>query len=392
VAAADSLADLGVIVLWLGAFILASLAYYLAQAIIGTINISIPFVGKPFNGLATTLQNAIVDPLNDLRSKSDAGIAEGISGLVDSLELLIGLTGLLGLGIYKGLVYLWKTALSPFIHAITDPIRTTANKAEADVTALTKTVADDLTKAETYADNAATKALSSAKSYADTQVKAAIATVESYADEAVSKLRAAEDTAIANAVDVANAAKAAGLAAAAAVESKLEGELKTASSTAAAEAIAAENAAESTAASALAQAQAAASTALGQVKAIAIGAEGDLTDFESYIAGLDLPDVIAGVAALSALLTLVLSDTGLDNASCRSKVKGICGTDPLAWASLLAGIAAIGISFNLGDVVEAALTILDDGSKLIDELGKLADDRVESIGSAIGQAALAIAA
>jgi hypothetical protein len=392
VADAIGLLDLTTVLLWSGAFILASLAYYVAQAIAAPLNISIPLVGRPFAGIANTIQNAIVSPLNDLRAKSDAQISKGLAGLADSLELLIGLTGLLGLGVLKALKYLWGTALSPFIHAITNPIRTTADNALSDVEALTKTVADDLAKAESYADGKATDALNSAKSYADTKISAAIATTEGYADNAVAKLRAAEDTAIANAVDLANAAKAAGIAAAAAVLTEAEAKIAAAATTAQLEAVKAESDAEAFAASAAAQVEATVDTSISQVKAIAIGAAGDLTDFEGYIGSLNLPTTIGAVGAIAALLTVVLSDTGLGNADCRAKVKGICGTDPLAWAGLLIGITALGIEFDLADIVDAALTILDDTYELLADVGNLTADEVDRVGTAIGQAALAIAA
>lgn len=389
---AESIGDLAVLLGWAGAYILATLAYYLAQAVVSGVNINLPLIGRPFSGIANTIQNAIVGPLDDLRSKSDAGIAKGLSDLEGSLELLIGLAGLLGLGVYKALKYLWGTALHPFITAITNPIKTTADNALSDVEALTKTVADDLTKAESYAKAQAADALDSAKTYADQQATAAKTAAESYADQAVAKLRTAEDTAIANAVDLANAAKAAGLAAAAAVQTKLEAEVTTAESQAKIDAAGAESAAEAFAASAVAQSEAVASTAIAQVKAIAIGATGDLTDFESYIGSLSLPDLIASTAAVAALLTVVLTDTGLDNASCRAKVKGICGTDPIAWASLLAGVVALGVSFDLADIVTAALAILGDVDSLISDIGQLSESEIESVGTAIGQAALAIAA
>jgi hypothetical protein len=392
VADASALRDLGVVLVWTGAFILASLAYYIAKAVAFPLDISIPFVGRPFKFIADAIENGIIEPLNDLRAKSDAEIARGLSGLVDDLAVVLGLFLVLGLIVKAALSYLWNHALSPFIHAITDPIRGDAHRALAEVESLAGTVAADLVRAEHYADAAAAGAVAAAISYADRVALGAEHAAERYADDAVAKLRSAEDSAIANAVEIADAAKAAGLAAAAGALATAEREIS--AGVTAAERYAATTAAAVAAAGAksLAEAEAAASTALAQVKAIAIGAEGDLTDLEAYIKSLGLPAVIAGVGALATVVTIALAETGLENASCRTKVKGICGTDPAAWAALLAGAAVLGVSFDLGDIVDAALALLDETTTLIGDIGQIADSEIETIGQAIGEAALRIAA
>lgn len=166
--------DLSVLLLWIGAFILATLAYYVAKAIASVIDIDLPIIGHPFHFVARRIENGIVDPLNKLRQASDAGIAKGFLDLVNALELGIGITLLLGLGVKDALQYLWGTALKPFIHAITDPISKLAHATAADVSALTKTVAADLRTAETYAADHATAALAAAKVYVDGKIATAI--------------------------------------------------------------------------------------------------------------------------------------------------------------------------------------------------------------------------
>lgn len=306
------LEDLGVAVPWAVALGFASLALYVAKGIAAPFNVSILGV-RPFQFVADAIEAGIVAPLNGIVNASESALTEALSALVDDTATLLGTFLVLGIGIKDALTYLWNTALGPFVHSITNTIARDASHALSDATALAKTVEANLTSAESYAAAQAANALADAKAWARTEIDAARSATEEYADDAVAKLRSAESAAIDNAVDIAHAAEV--------------------------------------------SAEAAASTALAQVKAIAVGAEGDLTDFEAYIKSLGLPATIAGVASLSTLLTLVLSETGLENSSCRGKVKQICGTSPAAWESLLAGIAAIGLSFNLQAVVDAAKSI-----------------------------------
>jgi len=392
VADASALEDLGVVIVWAVAFAIASLAYYLAQAIAAPLNISIPLVGRPFQFIANAIENNIIGPLDDLRQKSDAQIARGLSGLVDDVATVLGLFLVLGLVVQAALSYLWHHALSPFIHSITDAIQAAAHEALAKVETLTGTVAADLVRAEHYADSEIAAAAVALESYADAAARAAYSEAAGYADRAVATLRAAEDTAIANAVELADAAKAAGLAAAAAVETKLAAEITSGVSEAeryAATTVAAAAAAE---ASALAQAESAASTALEQVKAIAIGAEGDLTDFEAYIRSLGLPAVIAAVGALATAVTIALTESGLDGSACRAKVKGICGTDPAAWAALLAGVAAVGVSFDLADILELVVQAMGEIDSLVGDLGKISDDVIDQAARGIADLTLQLAA
>ena len=324
-------------------------------------------IGRPFHGIAVAIENGIVGPLDSLRKASEAGVAKGFSGLLASLELIVGVTLLLGLGIFDALTYLWKHALVPLVQLYLTPVRLVADAAKALTATLTKTVAQDVTRLEQNIVSQAGTTLKDARAYADSAATSAERAAERYADAAVSTLSKAEDAAIASAVKLATDAKAAGEAAAAAVLAKVEPEIQAVASAAQTEATTAERTAESVAASALAQSEAAASSALGTVKAIAIGAEGDLTDFEAYIKSLSIPAAIAGSAALATLLTLVLSETGLENQSCRSKVKNICGTDPTAWANLLGGLAAIGFAFSLKDLYGVAEGLVGDLATVIQE-------------------------
>lgn len=359
--------DLAKVIPWLGALILATLAWYIARAIAAPFNISLPLIGRPFAGIADAIESYIVEPLDDLRKKSEAEIAHGLSDLVDQLAVVLGLFLVLGLVVKAALGYLWNHALRPLIHSITDEIRTLASSALAKVIRLTAVVAEDLAHAESYARDQAADALDSAKAWGRTEIAAALATALRYADDAVGKLRAAEDAAVDNAVKLAGEARAAGAAAAAAVLARAEGEIDAARNAAEAFAVREAGDVEAIAAHALAASEALAAEALGQVKAIAVTGGADLTDFEAYIKSLGLPALIAGSAALATLVTVVLTETGLENQSCRGKVKQVCQTDPSAWANLLGGLAAIGFAFNLKDLYGVAEGLVGDLSGVIQQ-------------------------
>jgi len=340
-----ALEDVSLLLLWAVEFALATLAFYIAKGIAAPFD-AIDILGqKPFHFIAVGIENGIVGPLDTLRKAGEAGIAKGFSGLLASLELIVGVTLLLGLGIFDALTYLWKHALVPLVQLYLTPVRLVADAAKALVSTLTTTVAHDAARLEAAISSQASTTLKDARSYAESVATGAEHAAERYADTAIASLRSAEDAAVASVVKIANDAKAAGLAAAAS----------------------AERTAESVAATALAEAEGAASSALAEVKAIAIGATSDLTDFEAYIKSLSIPAALTGSVALATLLTLVLSETGLENQSCRSKVKNICGTDPAAWANLLGGLAAIGFAFSLKDLYGVAEGLVGDLSAVIKE-------------------------
>lgn len=90
------------------------------------------------------------------------------------------------------------------------------------------------------------------------------------------------------------------------------------------------------------------------------------------IGDIDLPGLGtltagAAIAATYAIVSTLVNEAGLSRAECRSKVKGICGTDPAAWANLLAGLAVLGFAFNLKDLYGVAEGLVGDLSTVIKE-------------------------
>lgn len=295
----------------------------LAKAVFGLIDIALPIIGHPFHGIVTSVEHAAIGALNDAIKGTEKLAAKFFNGMIDSLGILVGLAVLLGEGTKLALTYMWNHALRPLIRLYTDPIGTLARAASALVSELTRTVAGNVTRAERYADAAASRALTDARTYAGAVALTAEHAAERYADDAVAALRSAEDEALSRAIALANAA-------------------------------------ETDAATAFAKAQAYADSLVAPVGA-------DLTALEQYVKSLGVPALLASVPALGLLLTQVLTETGLENAECRGKVKQVCGTDPAAWSNLLAGLAAVGFAFSLPELYKVARPLVDDLAPVIRE-------------------------
>lgn len=179
----------------------------LVDAIAGLFDFSI-FGIRPLHGIASALHNGVVGAL-DSAIKDVEKVAAGFeSGLIDAFGLLIAIPLLLGLGVKAALEYLWSSALKPLIHSITDTVKATAEKALARATGLEGTIAANLAAAEAYTRAHVAGGLADAESFAESRLSAAerglrgdiagaLSAAEGYADIAVSKLRAAEDGAVA---------------------------------------------------------------------------------------------------------------------------------------------------------------------------------------------------
>lgn len=320
----------------------------------------IPVVGGEIKKLASPIEGAIIGVLDDAIKGVERATSKFLSGLIDAFGLLIAIPALAVVGTKAALSYLWNQAIRPLIRSFTDPIRTVAAKAEAEVTALERTVASNLTEAETYARNHAASALQSAETYADSAaaevgaalghaITAAIAEAESYADQAVGRLRAAEDAAVAGAVGLAAEAKAAGLAAAAAAVAEAE--------RVAGAAVSAEEAARI---AAVAQLDAAGKAALGALEGLVVNVEDELATIEGQLGAAGVAALIASIPALATMVQTIAVESGLENAECRGKVKGICGTNTSAWESLLGSLAALGFLASLPELAKLANGMADE--------------------------------
>jgi len=365
----------------------------------------------PFHNVTHKLSNAITSQLDSAIAGLETAAAKFESGLVTALELIVGIPLLLAVAVKDALDYFWHTALGAFVHSVTGPIASTASAALAKVTTLEGTVANDLTRAENYADAAAAHAISVSEGYASTwidhavsvlnqNIAAGVTAAERFTDTAVGLLRSAEDAAVAQAVSIATDAKNAGISAAAAALSTAESYTDAAKGAAIAEAAAVlssaesytdaakgvalaaaggalataeqvaaldANAAEAGAEAFAAQAAGAVSSALDVVRSIAIDAGNDLGTIEGNYGAIGLAALIGAIPAMGTLINAIASESGLENEDCRQKVKGICATPTNVWADLLAGLAATGFAFSLLELAEVAQPIVLDLAPVIAE-------------------------
>lgn len=72
----------------------------------------------------------------------------------------------------------------------------------------------------------------------------------------------------------------------------------------------------------------------------------------------DIAGLLAAVPVVTALVQAIATESGLDNAVCRAKVRGICGTNPLAWEAMLAGLLPLVGVFTFRQLVEEARTLM----------------------------------
>lgn len=358
--------DLGALALCFVALALLIAAKNLAQAIAGPLNFSL-FGVRPLHGVATAIENGIVGTLDDAIRGVEKLAAGFVSGLIDAFGLLIAIPVLIVYGVRAALSYMWNEALMPRVHSVTDAIKTTAEAARARVIDLEGVVAANVGAAERYAREHAASALASAEGYVDRKIgealtvlrgdiAAGVAAAESYADTAVGRLRSAEDSAIAGAVSLAAAARIAGEAAAA--SALVEAERVAGSALAQSEAAAAR---------ALAEAQAAGQAALDGVRGVTVGLGDDLAAIEGKIGAAGVGALIGSIPALATLVHAIAVESGLENAECRGKVKGICGTNAGAWENLLGGLVALGFAFSLRELVEVAEPLIAELVPIIEK-------------------------
>ncbi len=337
--------DLGVIALCVLALGLLLTTKGLAKALAAVFEYISIFGYKPFGFIADALDGSLIGWLDDAIAGVETVTARFFSGMIDSFAVLIGFALIVMILVKDALAYLWNQALQPLIGSHVDPVRTIADEALAKAETLPGIVARDLTEAKDYAETQASGAYRDAVRTLRPDIAAGVAAAERYASDAVEKLRTAEDTALGQAVAIAVEAQAAGLAAAAQAASTAEG----------------------VAAQALAQADAAGKAALAGVKAIAIDVQGELNTIEQAAGAAGVVGLLASIPALATLVHAIATEAGLSNAECRSKVNQVCGTNPAAWAGLLAGAAFLTGNLSLRDLIVPARLIFDGGKTLIDE-------------------------
>lgn len=198
VEAIEAGADLALIACILVLIGLLLAAKWITKPIVALLDVSI-LGQRPFHFLASALEGLIVNGADAGIKALEHALARLFSGVVDSLGLLIGVPLVLGLAVKDALSYLWSRLLVPKIRSVTDHIVITATNALSRVESLERTVANDVSNLERYAESHATAALNEAKAYAREVAGAGERAAEKYASQAVDQLRAAESQAISSA-------------------------------------------------------------------------------------------------------------------------------------------------------------------------------------------------
>ncbi len=239
---------------------------------------------------------------------------------------------------------LWRHAIVGLAASITKGLAKAVAKAEADVAALGHTVTAEVKAAEALAVKEVAAALAKAERFATSEAERAASAALQTALADIHTLSTAVGD-LAASLD----ARLTGLA------GEIGSELSAAEQYANARAAAAERAAAGEVSDAVAQ--------LDQLIA------GTAAGLEAEIGAITLPnvaDLAAAVAAVTATVALVLTETGLDSPAWRAKVKGICGTNPLEWAGLLAGLAAFGGLPTLRQLVDVGVQAVDQVSGAVE--------------------------
>lgn len=302
----------------------------------------IPGVG----GLVDRASSAVIGALNDAISGTETAISTLWAGFVWSLNELI-----------DGLSWAWGELAGATEHAFTVSIPhalqtlrgeiahagTTVGKAAAGVEAR---IVDAVKEAEHYALTEANHAVTVAGRYVDAQLARYATAVGSIVADFDLRVRGVERD-VAHALDVAGQAVAATGHDTVTTITRI---VEAAGSPALAELVAAEQA------------------VAGELPGLA-GASWD--DIEQLLRSREfgtLAGLLAAVPLVNALVHVLAAETGLTNAECRQKVRGVCATDPGRWAHLLEGLAFAFVWDGLDAFADAVVEITDEVSGVIVDL------------------------
>ncbi len=285
-------------------------SWFLTRSI-GLLDVNIPVVNvRPFHTVVQAIINAIEDGANAAIKATEKALAWAWSDLLSSLQLLLGLTLFFGDLLLHAFEYLWNHSLPALI----------AREIGNAISSLAPTRVDPVALAAKI------------ETTVEAKLRHEVATIRSDAQHALSDAKAA-------AASAASAAASAEHAVVTNVENVVQNPTTYVTKT-------------------VAEVIPGLAAALAVAEGEVVGLPGvDWDKLRDLVNGQDLAKLgglIAAIPLLRALTNTFAAETGLGNAECRSKVKGICGTDPLAWGRLLGGLAALGFAFSLKDLADVA--------------------------------------
>lgn len=128
---------------------------------------------RPLGWLADALRSYVLAGAEDARQAVAGAIRATVDAMTWALGQLLTVSHDIAQLARNALLYLWKQAVQPWVHSIVNPVRALANKAEADVIALGKTVVKDFNLAKEWATNEAHAARDAAEGFTRTEITAA---------------------------------------------------------------------------------------------------------------------------------------------------------------------------------------------------------------------------
>jgi hypothetical protein len=284
-----------------------------AQAIADVLNIGIAGV-HPFAGVARSLENSVIGFLDRQIQSLQKHAISLLSGLVDSMAVLIAIPLLLGLGVKYALTKMW--------HLVTN----------VDVGGKITTIRVDAAQALTKANNALTRIDHLARG-----LPARLESTMGMATQAANLYTLREIDSLRRGIgdDIGR------------IRSSVDQAVEQAKTAAATEA--------GKVAGQIAQAENAAITTVQGLENLT---RRELHDLLGRVNTGDIAALVSAVPILAALVTTLEAETGLNNAECRGKVKQICGTDAGAWQWLLGGALALDFALNLEEIVTAGREVI----------------------------------
>lgn len=322
-------------------FVLLCIAFLIAVKavivpLIDVLNVEIAGV-HIWGGVLTKARNAVIRGCN-------AGIADGqqlvgdlLHGLAWAIRWQINQLLSFVHGVAGAFDLLWRHGIKGIANSVVAGVQHAETLLAAKVTALTKTVASDVASLKATIASTAASTLAKAEKYTASEV--------TKAENALRAELVADTRTLSTAIGD--------------LQKLLTTDITSLAGTIGSQITAAEAYADAAAA-------AAARAVEGEVAADIAGIDALITStvagIEAQINAIPIPslaDIAATVAALSLVLTTVLAESGLDNPTCRSKVKGICGTDLNAFLALLGGLVAFGGIPSLKDIIDTGVQAVD---------------------------------
>lgn len=316
--------DLTAICVLLVAIALLYMAVGMARAIAGVLDVSI--LGQhPFSGLANALRNSIIKWLNSAIGWSENAVVVLWKGLIWSINLMIkGVTDLAN-GIEASLTHGWEVTLPASFRALYDWSHAHFQATTAHFLRLENTVRDDYASATHFATIEAIHAKEAAERYAASEVAALRAAV-------VARLKPLEHfVGVEFPSDLAHV--------------------------------------EHTATSILDELRRAEALARERALNLPTDIDHELNELAKYAGAAGIGALLAAVPYLLNEVATLEAEAGLTRLECRTKVKGICGIDPTAWAGLLGALAISDIGIHLGTLLPIAREAVNDFASVIREAG-----------------------